>query len=280
MKAIPKICAFVFIFIIIIFRPAMAESPMEGALIQADQLAKSGQWDASEILYLKAVNSPEVENRIRAYHGLSDLYGRLRMSAKRKRAETQLQDEKTFLEKLVPVDESFYSKYEVKKSDSYSKLAQRFKVSLEWLKRANGSKLLKPGAVILVPKTPFRLEIDKARKKLVWKRGDETLKEYTVTIGGKSSQTPEGEFEIVNKIKDPVWYRLKQQFPAQSPGNMLGTRWMGLNIKGYGIHGTRFAGDIGAAVSHGCVRMRNRDVEEIFDWIPIGTKVAVKNVAV
>jgi lipoprotein-anchoring transpeptidase ErfK/SrfK len=89
-------------------------------------------------------------------------------------------------------------------------------------------------------------------------------------------ETPEGKFTIVNKVEDPIWYKLDKQYPPGSPKNLLGTRWMGLNQKGYGIHGTRNPKSIGMALSHGCIRMHNRDVEELFAWIPIGTKVIIK----
>jgi lipoprotein-anchoring transpeptidase ErfK/SrfK len=57
------------------------------------------------------------------------------------------------------------------------------------------------------------------------------------------------------------------------PGNPVGTRWMGLSAAGYGIHGTNAPGSIGKAASHGCIRMRNRDVEELFELVGVGVTV-------
>jgi len=48
---------------------------------------------------------------------------------------------------------------------------------------------------------------------------------------------------------------------------------MGLSVKGYGIHGTNAPGSIGHNVSHGCIRMRNRDVEELFELMAVGDSV-------
>ncbi|MBP2645783.1 MAG: ErfK/YbiS/YcfS/YnhG family protein [Firmicutes bacterium] len=60
-------------------------------------------------------------------------------------------------------------------------------------------------------------------------------------------------------------------------GSGFGTRWMGLNVPWgiYGIHGTNNPWSIGRYASHGCIRMRNRDVEELFEWVPIGTEVKI-----
>lgn len=91
----------------------------------------------------------------------------------------------------------------------------------------------------------------------------QVFKTYPVAIGTKSTPSPVGEFRIVHK--DTNW------------GTGFGTRWMGLNVPWgiYGIHGTNKPGSIGTAASHGCFRMFNRHVEELFPWIPIGTDVQI-----
>ena len=62
-----------------------------------------------------------------------------------------------------------------------------------------------------------------------------------------------------------------------SPENSLGTRWLGFDKKGYGIHGTVEPETIGQQVSQGCVRMLNEDVEELYDLLPRGTRVTVQD---
>ena len=56
----------------------------------------------------------------------------------------------------------------------------------------------------------------------------------------------------------------------------VGTRWVGLNVKGYGIHGTNAPGSIGRAASHGCIRLRNRDMEKLFTLLRVGDVVSVR----
>ncbi|MDR3590032.1 MAG: L,D-transpeptidase family protein [Negativicutes bacterium] len=88
-------------------------------------------------------------------------------------------------------------------------------------------------------------------------------KKYRIAVGKSDTPTPIGEWNVV--WKDYNW------------GDGFGTRWMGLNVTWglYGIHGTNNPWSIGRYSSHGCIRMRNRDVEELFEWTPIGTKVTI-----
>jgi hypothetical protein len=59
------------------------------------------------------------------------------------------------------------------------------------------------------------------------------------------------------------------------PGNPLGPRWLGLNKKSYGIHGTNAPRSIGKAVSHGCIRLRNPDIVRLFSMLQVGDLVEI-----
>jgi lipoprotein-anchoring transpeptidase ErfK/SrfK len=74
---------------------------------------------------------------------------------------------------------------------------------------------------------------------------------------------------------DPVWFNKGIVVPPESPQNVLGSRWLGFDLSGYGIHGTIEPDTIGQQVTAGCVRMHNKDVEELYNIIPRGTRVAV-----
>ncbi len=101
------------------------------------------------------------------------------------------------------------------------------------------------------------------------------LKTYEVAVGAPVSPTPTGTFEIVNRVANPTYYRSGKLIP---PGkeNPVGTRWMGLSRKSYGIHGTNVPRSIGRAASHGCVRLRNSDVEELFELVRTGDIVELR----
>lgn len=107
----------------------------------------------------------------------------------------------------------------------------------------------------------------------------ELYEAYSCATGKKSSPSPEGNFQIVNKITNPAW---KGKVKGGDPKNPLGKRWMGLNVPGtsgstYGIHGNSDESSIGKNVSGGCVRMHNADVEHVFEYLPYGTEVIISS---
>lgn len=109
-------------------------------------------------------------------------------------------------------------------------------------------------------------------RKLAVLEDDRVVKVYQTAVGAPVSPSPEGTFTIVNHIADPTWYTKGRVVPP-GKANPLGTRWMGLSRKGYGIHGTNVPSSIGRNASHGCIRMRNRDVEELFEIVAVGDVV-------
>lgn len=99
------------------------------------------------------------------------------------------------------------------------------------------------------------------------------VKIYSTAVGAPSSPTPAGAFTIVQRIPNPTWYGPEGKVIGPGKNNPVGTRWMGLSRKGYGIHGTNVPSSIGKNASHGCVRLRNRDVEDLFERVSVGDVV-------
>ncbi len=104
--------------------------------------------------------------------------------------------------------------------------------------------------------------IDLSIRELYLFSGEKNMKAYPVAIGKPATPTPVGSFSIVTKIVNPSL-------------GALGTRWMGLSKPSYGIHGTNNPASIGTMASLGCVRMYNRDAEEVFALVSIGTSVEI-----
>jgi len=113
------------------------------------------------------------------------------------------------------------------------------------------------------PKGEISILIDVNKCQLSVLADGKVFKTYPVAVGKSVTPSPVGDYKIVHK--------------ALNWGTGFGTRWLGLNVSWgiYGIHGTNKPGSIGSRASHGCFRMLNRDVEEIFPWIPIGTRVII-----
>ena len=127
------------------------------------------------------------------------------------------------------------------------------------------------------PQTPFAIVISIPDRKLALLVDGRVLKVYDVAVGKNSTPTPQGKYVVINRVPNPTWYG-PQGPVAPGKSNPIGTRWMGLSVAGYGIHGTNAPSSIGHAASHGCIRMRQQDLEELFDLVEIGTPVEIQNV--
>ena len=91
--------------------------------------------------------------------------------------------------------------------------------------------------------------------------GHYLIKTYPIAVGKMVTSTPMGTYRIINK--------------QSNPGGSFGVFWMGLSKRHYGIHGTNNPSSIGKSVSHGCIRMFNKDVLELSSMVPVGTTVYI-----
>lgn len=132
--------------------------------------------------------------------------------------------------------------------------------------------------------TPKELEtrlVLKLRKRRVYVYQGKQLKtSFPVAVGKKGWETPTGSFKVLQMIPNPVWQHPwnGKVFPP-GPKSPLGERWIGFWTDGknfIGFHGTPGENLIGQAVSHGCVRMRNKDVKALFELVQMGTPVIVQ----
>jgi len=175
--------------------------------------------------------------------------------------------------------------YVVKPNDFLGKIAKQFNTTVELIKKSNSLKsdIIRPGEKLKINTCKFSILVDKSQNLLFLKSNGEIIKTYIVSTG-KDNITPIGIFKTnQNKLKNPTWHKTGAIIPPDSPDNILGSRWMGISgidsdgveIIGYGIHGTTKPEELGQQVTLGCVRMENKDIEELFDIIPVGTEVLV-----
>ncbi|AZK46324.1 L,D-transpeptidase [Paenibacillus lentus] len=108
----------------------------------------------------------------------------------------------------------------------------------------------------------YRIIVDLSDRQLYLLDGDTVVRAFPVGIGKMLTQTPTGEYAIINK--------------QPNPGGPFGAFWMGLSKPHYGIHGTNNPSSIGHAVSHGCIRMYNQDVLTLSSLVPVGTRVTIR----
>lgn len=166
--------------------------------------------------------------------------------------------------------------YQIRSGDTLDKIAREHKTTTELIMKSNNinGALIIPGRKIKVWSVPFNILVDKSQNILLLKNNEEIIKTYIVSTG-KNNCTPVGTFKIVNKLPNPTWFKAGAVVSPQSADNVLGTRWMGFDLAGYGIHGTVEPKELGKQVTQGCVRLSNADVEELYSIIPLGTEVTV-----
>jgi tetratricopeptide (TPR) repeat protein len=183
-----------------------------------------------------------------------------------------------------PMETEYKKAYLIKPGDSMVAIAIRNKVTVDQLCKLNDISdptRIRPNMRILIPKPDFSVHIDKSDFKMTLYNHDMFFKSYTVGLG-KHGKTPEGEFEISDKIKNPTWWSPEGPVPPGDPNNELGTRWLALKPltpgigPDYGIHGTIDPSTVGWESSNGCPRMYPADAEEFYMLVPIGTPVVIE----
>ena len=102
--------------------------------------------------------------------------------------------------------------------------------------------------------SPRVVLVSLADRRLAVLEDGNVLAYFPVAIGAEESPSPTGEFQIVSRVMNPAYYH-EGVVMAAGADNPVGTRWLGLNLKGYGIHGTNVPRSIGHARSHGCIRL-------------------------
>jgi hypothetical protein len=139
---------------------------------------------------------------------------------------------------------------------------------------AGDLQLAKGRAEIMPALAERRIVVSIPDRELALIEDGRILKVYPVAVGTRGTPSPTGRFKVINRVASPAYYH-EGKVIAPGRANPLGNRWMGLDKKGYGIHGTNVPSSIGKAASHGCIRMAKRDVEELFEVVRVGDVVEI-----
>lgn len=158
------------------------------------------------------------------------------------------------------------SSYVISKGETFASIAKLLNVPLQTLLNLNpgvNPNNLNIGQIICVPISSilFSITINTMNKTLTLYRNGRLFKVYPVAVGKPTTPTPIGTFTIVNK--------------QINPGGPFGSRWMGLSKPHYGIHGTNNPASIGTSASNGCIRMYANDVQDLFNFVSVGTVVNI-----
>ena len=176
--------------------------------------------------------------------------------------------------------------YAIAPGDSLKKIANRHGTTVDLIVKGNSvpnpDRVQVGDRLRILDKQVFEISVSKSRNDLLVTLNGKFFKRYKVGTG-KFAKTPVGTFEITDKITEPPWWKPDGKVvPFGDKENILGTRWMAIAAtgdtppaRGYGIHGTWDESSLGQQSSAGCIRMANRDVEELFVYVPVGTKVVI-----
>ncbi len=168
--------------------------------------------------------------------------------------------------------------YTIEPGDTLGILAKKFNTTVDLIQKGNNiqGSLIRLGDRYRILNGTFSITVDKDRNDLVLMLNGRFFKRYLVGTG-QYARTPTGEFKITDRVAQPTWWRPDgKRVPYGDPENLLGTHWLSLNVRGYGIHGTWEPDSVGKQSSAGCVRMVNSDIEELYTLVPIGTTVTIK----
>jgi L,D-transpeptidase ErfK/SrfK len=155
-----------------------------------------------------------------------------------------------------------------------------------WLPGA-GRPLLLPYSTVLPgrPQTGITVNLAELRLYLVWEEaGLQRVRVYPIGIGDEGWETPEGEFTVITKVKQPHWkppQAIRQERPwlplrvPPGPENPLGDHWLGFTPRGHGIHGTNQPYGVGRRVSHGCLRLYPEHIRDLYERVEVGTAVRI-----
>lgn len=169
----------------------------------------------------------------------------------------------------------------VERGETIAGIAKRYDISPDLLLRINqiqDPRRLSIGRRLRIPDLDFSIVVDKTRNTLTLYNKGAFFKKYRIRTGQSEYMTPNGEFKIRNKVKNPSWTdpRTLKSYPPNHEDNALGARWLGFNQSGLGIHEATDPQTIGHYASQGCVGMFEEDVKELYDLVSLGTPVQIK----
>lgn len=144
----------------------------------------------------------------------------------------------------------------------------------------NTPEMMVPSPAVTPVEESIRLVVQRGKRRVLVYRGMTVLAKYPIAVGKTGWETPIGDFKVLTKEENPIFKSFKTGMIIEAgPDNPLGVRWIGIWTDGktqLGFHGTDQPELIGKAVSHGCMRMHNKDVVALYKLVEMGTVVRVE----
>lgn len=171
---------------------------------------------------------------------------------------------------------NYMEPYVVQPGDTLQSIAHRYDVSWQFLAKLNQVEptRIRPGQELKVIRGPFSAVVDLSDSEITIHAHGYFVCRFPVGTG-RDDSTPIGTFQVDDKLVDPTYYGPDGVVAHDDPTNPLGEHWLSIGDS-YGIHGTIDPDSIGKAESQGCVRLRNEDVAEVYDFLTVGSEVVIR----
>lgn len=255
-----------------------------GATLPADPTAAAGAAPlvdsaaADFATSWTAVQQALAQDRlIDAHRELSRWHGKTELSPQEQQVVQQLLDQ--LAGTVIYSRESLLEPpYEVQPGDNLEKIATAYSVPWQLLGKINGisdPQALHPGEKLKVVRGPFSAVVSLHTFRMTVWLNDLYAGSFPIGIGSDATNTPEGMFDVQQKLENPTYYGPDHVVDANDPSNPLGERWISLGNH-LGIHGTIDPASIGKAESRGCIRLTERDVNDVYDMLAPGSKVTIR----
>lgn len=116
-----------------------------------------------------------------------------------------------------------------------------------------------------------RISVDLSSQKLTYSLGGVALESFSISSGLPRTPTPPGEFNVLAKV--PVKHYGGRGFDY--PNTKWNLQFTSIRGLGYYIHGAYWHDDFGQPKSHGCVNVSYQNMQRLYDWAQLGTKVEI-----
>lgn len=167
--------------------------------------------------------------------------------------------------------------YELQPGETLQHVADRYQIPWQLLAKINGiadPSQVRPGEKLKVVRGPFSAVVDLNQKLLtLWIEG-RYAGSFPIDVG-RDQVAPPGNFEVKDKVENPIYYGPDQVIGADDPANPLGERWISLGQQ-LGIHGSNDPQGPARADERGCIRLSDRDIQDVYDILSVGSKVVIR----
>lgn len=257
---------------------AAQETPAESAPSPPAPQPRPDEVRSEFTAFMETARTKLMENQLDEVHRvLTSWYGDPRLTPAEAAQLTDLLDQIAGTAIYSPLPNEFAQAYTVKEGDTLESIAGAYDIPWQLLAKINGisdPQSVQPGQQLKVVPGPFHAVIDLAKYELTLMIQDHYAGRFSIGVG-QDQPDLEGTYVVRDKVLNPTYYGRDGEIEADDPRNPLGERWISLGDR-IGIHGTNDPRNVGQTQSSGSICLGERDIEDIFDILSVGSRVVIR----